>query len=123
LAHVPNERTPSEEWTFSILLAVGVPFRVAFDTLYKNMENENRGTLGELDSSKRLSNIEALVSMMESFVQGTKNGVIEQKNVNHLDLTSSMQRIRMQIQSIPENISRVEMRICALEQEIQRIAC
>ena len=117
-----NERTPNEEWTFFILLSVGVPFRVAFDTLYKNMENENRGTLGELDSSKRLSNVEALISMMESFVQGAKSGVIEQQNVIRLDLTSSMQRIRMQLQSIPENIAHVEKRINALEQELQRIA-
>ena len=122
LAYVSNERTPNQEWTFSVLLAVGVPFRVSFDTLYKIIENENRGTLGGLDSSKHLSNLEALVSMLESFVKGARNGRLQQHNVNRIELTSAVERVKMQLQSIPENIAHVESRVVALEQDITRIA-
>ena len=121
LAYVSNERTPSQEWTFSVLLAVGVPFRVSFDTLYKIIENENRGTLG-LESSKHLSNLEALVSMLESFVKGARSGRLQEHNVNRMDLTSAVERVKMQLQSVPENIAHVESRIIAVEQDITRIA-
>jgi len=122
LAHASTERSPNQEWTFSILLAVGVPFRVSFDTLYKIIENENRGTLGSLDSSTHLSNLEALVSMLESFLNGVRTGRLQERSVNRLDLTSAVERLKMLLQSIPENITHVESRIFAVEQDIGRIA-
>lgn len=122
LAHVSTERTLNQEWTFSILLAVGVPFRVSFDTLYKIIENENRGTLGSADSSTHLSNLEALVSMLESFLNGVRTGRLQEQNVSRLDLTSAVEGVKMQLQSIPENIAQVESRIFAVEQDIARFS-
>jgi hypothetical protein len=121
LAYASTERTLNQEWTFSILLAVGVPFRVSFDTLYKIIENENRGTLGSVDSSTHLSNLEALVSMLESYLNGVRTGRLREHHVNRLDLTSAVERVKMQLQSIPENIAHVESRIFAVEQDVARI--
>ena len=120
LAHATKERKLNQDWTFSILLGVGVSFRVAFDTLYKIIENENRGTLGSVDSSTHLSNIEALVSMLESFVNGVRNGRLEVQNVNRMDLTSAVERVKMQLQSIPENIADLERRLFVLDQNFAR---
>lgn len=121
LAHSSTETTPNQEWTFSILLAVGVPFRVSFDTLYKIIESENRGTLGSMNSSAHLSNLEALVSMLESFLNGVRTGRLQEHSANRLDLTSAVERVKMQLQSIPENIAHVESRIFAVEQDMARI--
>jgi len=115
---VPNDRTPNQDWTFSILLAVSVPFRTSFDTLYKIMEDENRGID---DSSKRLSNLEALVSMLQSFVEGVRIGRLGYNNANRLDLTSAVERVKMQLQALPENVTEVIDHIVSIEQDIQRI--
>jgi len=117
-ADVPNDRTPNQDWTFSILLAVSVPFRTSFDTLYKIMEDENRGID---DSSKRLSNLEALVSMLQSFVEGVRIGRLGYNNANRLDLTSAVERVKMQLQALPENVTEVIDHIVSIEQDIQRI--
>jgi len=121
LANVTNEQIPNQEWTFSVLIAVGLPFRVAFDTLYKIIENENRGTLGGLDSSSHLTNLQALVSMLESFIRGAKDGRLRDQNVNRMDLTSAVERVKIQLQSVPENIAHVESRINAVEHDITRL--
>jgi len=121
LARMSTEKAPNQEWTFSILLAVGVSFRASFDTLYKIIENENRGTLGTVDSSTHLSNLEALVSMLESFLGEVRAGRLEEQSVNRLDLTSAVERVKMQLQSIPENIAHVESRINAVERGVSRI--
>mmetsp|Transcript_14798 Transcript_14798/g.34244 ORF Transcript_14798/g.34244 Transcript_14798/m.34244 type:complete len:1911 (+) Transcript_14798:203-5935(+) len=121
LGNVTNETTPNPEWTFSILVAVGFPFRVAFDTLYKMIENENRGTLGGLDSSTHLTNLEALVFMLESFIKSARDGRLQEHNVNRMDLTSAVERVKMQLQSVPENIAHVESRIFALEHDVARL--
>jgi len=118
LAVVRNDRTPNQDWTFSILLAVSVPFRTSFDTLYKIMEDENRGID---DSSKRYSNLEALVSMLQSFVKGARSGRLGYNNANRLDLTSAVERVKMQLQALPENVTEVIDRIVSIEQDIQRI--
>jgi hypothetical protein len=120
LANASFKGTLNQEWTFSILLAVGVSFRVSFDTLYKIIENENRGTLGSADSRTHLSNLEALVSMLESFLKSVRTGRLQEHHVSRLDLTSAVERVKMQLQSIPENISDVERRIFAVEQEMTR---
>ena len=121
LANGTNEQIPNQEWTFSVLIAVGVPFRVAFDTLYKIIENENRGTLGGLDSSTHLTNLQALVSMLESFIRGARGGRFGDQNVNRMDLTSAVERVKIQLQSVPENIAHVESRIYAVERDITRL--
>eukprot|EP00536_Pseudo-nitzschia_multiseries_P013005 jgi/Psemu1/210312/e_gw1.529.5.1 len=121
LANVANETTPNQEWTFSILVSVGFPFRVAFDTLYKIIEKENRGTLGGLDSSSHLANLEALVFMLESFIKSARDGRLQEHNVNRMDLTSAVDRVKIQLQSVPENIARVESRIFSLEHDIARL--
>ena len=108
-------------WIFSILLGVGVPFRVSFDTLYNIVESENRGTLGSADSSTHLSNLEALVSMLESYLSGIRTGRLQEQQANRLDLTGAVERVKMHLQSIPENIAHVESRIFALEQDMARI--
>merc|ERR1719343_953736 len=108
LAQAPTGQTLNQEWTFSILLSVGVPFRLSFDTLYIIVESENRGTLGSMDSSTHLSNLEALVSMLESFLSGIRTGRLQEHQVNRLDLTGAVERVKMQLQSIPENIAHVE---------------
>mmetsp|Transcript_11676 Transcript_11676/g.29571 ORF Transcript_11676/g.29571 Transcript_11676/m.29571 type:complete len:1883 (+) Transcript_11676:126-5774(+) len=113
--------TQNQEWTFSILLAVGVPFRESFDTLYKIIENENRGTLGTMSSSTHLSNLEALVSMLESYLSGIRTGRLQEHQANRLDLTGAVERVKMQLQSIPENIADVESRIFSVEQDMSRI--
>jgi nuclear pore complex protein Nup155 len=118
LADASNDKSPNQDWTFSILLTVGVPFRPSFDTLYRIMEDENRGTN---DSSKCLSNLEALVSMLQSFVNGVRNGRLGYHNANRLDLTSAVERVKMQLQALPENVTEVLDRIVAVEQDIQRI--
>jgi hypothetical protein len=122
LARVPTETTPNQDWTFSILLAVGFPFRVSFGCLNTMIENENRETLGSVDSSTSLSNLEALVSMLESFINGLKTGRLPEQNVNRLDLTSAVDGVKIQLQSIPENIAHLESRIFDVEQDIRRIA-
>ena len=121
LAEASTGKSLNQEWTFSILLAVGVPFRVSFDTLYKIVESENRGTLGNMDSSTHLSNLEALVSMLESFLSGIRTGRLQGHKANRLDLTGAVERVKTQLQSIPENIAHVETRIFALEQDMARI--
>ena len=118
IADASNDKSPNQDWTFSILLSVGVPFRASFDTLYKIMEDENRGTN---DSSKCLSNLEALVSMLQSFVNGVRNGRLGYHNANRLDLTSAVERVKMQLQALPEDVTEVLDRIVAVEQDIQRI--
>ena len=121
LAQASTEKTLNQEWTFSILLGVGVPFRVSFETLYKIVESENRGTLGSVDSSTHLSNLEALVSMLESYLSGIRTGRLQEHQANRLDLTGAVERVKMHLQSIPENIAHVESRILAVEQDMARI--
>lgn len=121
LAQASTEQTLNQEWIFSILLGVGVPFRVSFDTLYNIVESENRGTLGSADSSTHLSNLEALVSMLESYLSGIRTGRLQEQQANRLDLTGAVERVKMHLQSIPENITHVESRIFALEQDMARI--
>ena len=116
-----TETSPNQEWTFSILLAVGVSFRVSFDTLYKIIEIENRGTLGTVDASTHLLNLEALVSMLESFLAEVRAGRLEEQSLNRLDFSSAVERVKMQLQSIPENTAHVENRIDAVERGMSRI--
>ena len=82
------------------------------------MEDENRGTD---DSSKRYSNLEALVSMLQSFVKGARSGHLGYNNANRIDLTSAVERVKMQLQALPENVTEVIDRIVSIEQDIQRI--
>ena len=121
LARMSTETSPNQEWTFSILLAVGVSFRVSFDTLYKIIEIENRGTLGTVDASTHLLNLEALVSMLESFLAEVRAGRLEEQSLNRLDFSSAVERVKMQLQSIPENTAHVENRIDAVERGMSRI--
>ena len=121
LAAASTGRTQNQEWTFSVLLSVGVPFRVAFDTLYKIIVDENRGTLGTADSSTHLSNIDTLVSILESFLNGVRSGRLQERHINRLDLTSAIERVKTQLQSIPEDISLLESRIFAIEQDMMRL--
>ena len=121
LAAASTGRTQNQEWTFSVLLSVGVPFRVAFDTLYNIIVDENRGTLGTADSSTHLSNIDTLVSILESFLNGVRSGRLQERHINRLDLTSAIERVKTQLQSIPEDISLLESRIFAVEQDMMRL--
>lgn len=118
LADVSNDRIPNQDWTFGILLAVGVPFRTSFDTLYKIMEDENRGID---DSNKHLSNIEALVSMLQSFVEGLKIGRLVHHDSYSLELTNAVERVKMLLQALPEDVTECLERLERLEGDIQRI--
>lgn len=82
------------------------------------MEDENRGID---DSNKHLSNIEALVSMLQSFVEGLKIGRLVHHDSYSLELTNAVERVKMLLQALPEDVTGCLERLERLEGDIQRI--
>ena len=66
------------------------------------MEDENRGID---DSNEHLSNIEALVSMLQSFVEGLKIGRLVHHDSYSLELTNAVERVKMLLQALPEDVT------------------
>lgn len=82
------------------------------------MEDENRGID---DSNEHLSNIEALVSMLQSFVEGLKIGRLVHHDSYSLELTNAVERVKMLLQALPEDVTECLERLERLEGDIQRI--
>jgi hypothetical protein len=123
LSSPSNEGTLVPEWTFSILLESGISFKVAFDSIYNIMERDhNRMFISGSGSHRRLQNMEIAVSMLESFVDGIESSHDGYPSTNVLELKTAIERVRVELQSIPENVAMVENRLYDVEHRASRIA-
>ncbi|KAL3925645.1 MAG: hypothetical protein SGILL_000273 [Bacillariaceae sp.] len=116
-----NDGTLRPEWTFSTLLSAGVPFKVAFDSVYRVLGTSERGSLGGLNSGQRLEDMETAVAMLESFVEAARAHRPGYGNVGYMDIKAAIDKVRVDLQSIPENVALVENRLYDVEQASSRI--
>jgi hypothetical protein len=66
--------------------------------------------------------METAVSMLESFVEGARSHRPGYGNVGYIDMKAAVDKVRVDLQSIPENVALVENRLYDVEQSAIRIA-
>jgi hypothetical protein len=95
---------------------------VSFDAVYDVMVQGVTGTTDGLGFQWKLQNIETAVSILESFVEGSRARRPGHDNVMFLDVKAVIDRVRVEIQSIPDNVAPIESRLYEVEQAVGRIA-
>ncbi len=120
VAATPGTLTISREWVFSILISVGISFKVAFDACASVIERENQENTGW---GNPLATLDAFVSMFEYFVQTVRSATHSEDPPNDalMDLSAEVDRIKVLLQTIPDNVATLESRLYFVEQEIRTL--
>ena len=84
--------------------------------------DQNYTSISGSGSHRRLQSMEIAVSMLESFVDGIESRHDEHPSTNVLELKTVIERVRVELQSIPENVAMVENRLYDVEHRASRIA-
>ena len=89
------------------------------------LENNSIGSVGDGDfdsssSSHKLENVETAVTMLESFVEGVK--AQRYTAASYVELKGALDRVRLTLQTLPENVAMMENRLYDVEQMALRIA-
>jgi hypothetical protein len=79
-------------------------------------------TTDGLGFRRKLHNIETIVSILESFVDGVRAHRPGYGNVRYLDVKVVIDRVRVELQSIPDNVTHIESRLYEVEQGFGRVA-
>jgi hypothetical protein len=108
------------DWSLSVLLRAGAPFKVSFDAVYNVMEQAVTTTTDGLGFQRKLQKLETAVSILESFLEGVRAHRPGYGNVRYLDVKVVIDRVRVELQSIPDNIAPLESRLYDVEQAFGR---
>jgi hypothetical protein len=120
---MPDALTISPEWVFSILVSVGINFKVAFDACSAVIERENQENMGGANPMYLLATFEALVSMFEFFVRTARSRThTESQNDSLLEVLAEVNRVKVLLQTIAENVAPLESRLYFVEQEIRDLS-
>jgi hypothetical protein len=86
------------------------------------MVNSAPNSIDGLGFRHKRHNMEAAVSILESFVNGVRSQRADYHNVSFLDVKDIVDRVLGELQSIPENVSELESRLYAVEQAADRFS-
>jgi len=117
-----NEESIPGDWTFTVLLDAQVPFKQSFEAVYNAMEREKHTSMGGMGSNRRLQMMETAVSMLESYVDGSLANRPGYQDANFLILKAAIDKVRLEVLSIPENVSVLERRLENVEQKATELA-
>lgn len=122
IAARPGDLTIGPEWIFSIFISVGISFKVSFDACSAAIEWGNHGNSGGHNPIHRLNTLDAFVSMFEIFVQTALAGTPSvSQNDSLLEVLAEIERVMVQLQTVPENVVSLENRLQFVEQEIRNL--
>jgi hypothetical protein len=102
-------------------MRAGVPFKVSFDAVFNVMVQSLTAATDGLGFQRKLLNIETAVSILESFVEGVRAHRPGYGDARYLDVKVVIDRIRVELQSIPDNVTHIEYRLYEVEQAFGRI--
>lgn len=110
------------DWTFSLLLRAGVPFKFSFDAVYQVMVRAVTASTDGLGFKRKLQNMDTAVSILESFASGVRAHRPGYESAKYLEVKFVIDEVRVELQSIPENVAALENRLYEVEKAMSDIA-
>lgn len=122
------DESPSSElllqpdWSFSLLLGAGAPFKLSFDAVYNAAAATTSGGSSGMGFGHKQQNVKAAVSILVSFAKGLQDERTCYENVRLLDVKATIDKVRIELQSVPEDVSSLESQLYAVEQASNRFS-
>ncbi|KAG7360980.1 Nup133 N terminal like protein [Nitzschia inconspicua] len=117
-----NKDILPSDWAFSILLGTGASFRASFDAAYNVVATHVASSTESLGFHRKKQNIEVAVSILEFFIKGVRANRRGYEKVRFLDVKATIDKVRVELQSVPEDVSDIENRLYMVEQAADRFS-
>lgn len=109
-------------WTFSTLVTSGIPFKDSFDAIYRTMVTEGLDANENEEISKDLLKIDRAITILEMFVGGMRARRVGFEHTSYLDVKAIIDRVRLEMQALPNVSPVLESRLYEVEQSSVRTA-